>query len=214
MTLLLSKTLDPEHDYPGLVEELAIVDRYSMPMREQHPQRRWEYALALRAASIWVKGRTGIISYDIGGAGSLFSAMVGVVLGETCCRIDPKENWTLADYLQTDPPMRRAVFCLSVLEHVDDLDQFLYHLSCLVAPGGLLFLTVDYCDDDTTYEWPEDRYHFHWMRRRIFNSHRLEMLLARFKDREFSPLGEVDWTWHGPHVFDYGFASLAMVKRS
>ena len=39
------------------------------------------------------------------------------------------------------------VFCISVLEHVDDVTEFLYHLGCLVAPGGLLFLTVD-CRED------------------------------------------------------------------
>src|SRR5207249_5535349 len=72
MTLPLSKTLDPA-DYTALAEELAIVDRHFEAARPQHPARKWEYSMALRALHTWsrVTGADGPI-YDVGGGGSPF----------------------------------------------------------------------------------------------------------------------------------------------
>lgn len=207
MTLPLSKTLDPA-DFDQLREELAIVDRCFTDEREQHPMRRWEYALALRAYHQW--GRRARVLLDVGGGGSPFYMMVP---GKEVTIIDPEYGLSLAQYL-TEPYERRladAVFCLSVLEHVDDLDEFVYHLSCLVAPGGLLFLTMDYCDSAGAA--PVDTYHFHWMRRRIFNFPSLIPLADSFLYRDCLCFGDHDFTAHGPQVYDYTFCSLALRKR-
>lgn len=213
--MILSKTLDPA-DFALLAPELAVVDRWFTIERAQHPLRRWEYALALRAYRTW--GRRSRFTIDVGGAGSPFYHMVPDHLPHV---LDPDcgAKHTLADYLGTAPPAPQiadAVFCLSVLEHVGDpstdpLDEFCYHLACLVAPGGLLFLTMDYCDAPEAE--PEDRYHFHWMRQRIFSATGMGRLSYRFLSRDFSPLTALDYTWHGPQVYDYTFASLALVKR-
>ena len=223
--LALSKTLDPT-DFEQLTDELAVVDRYFTSAREQHPLRRWEYALALRAATTWRAQATphSIGWADVGGAGSPFHRMLTELLDvdPTLPRsgriIDPDlpiNSCTLAEHLAQGAALRELVFCLSVLEHVEDLDQFLYHLSCLVAPGGLLFLTLDYCDA-LVDDWPEDRYHFHWMRRRIANQYgwRLGGAEVLTQQHSFSLLGDHDWTYHGDHVFNYSFASLALVKRA
>lgn len=207
MTFPLSKTLDPA-DFDLLAEELAVVDQHFTKAREQHPLRRWEYAMAVRALDVWLETRRGIGTagqvVDVGGAGSPFHYMIG----NSAIVVDPEEGQTLAEYLETAPRLSQAVFCLSVLEHVDDLDQFLYHLSCLVAPGGLLFLTMDYWDQPV--ETP-DTAHFHWMRKRIFTE--VDLYQIRLRLRDFRLLGDWDGAYHGPQVYDYTFASLALVKR-
>lgn len=237
--LPLTKCLDPA-DFDQLAEELVIVDRYFTSAREQHPMRRWEYAMALRALAIWHRGEsvgsiTDLEIYDVGGGGSPFQAIVQAALHrddlDAVLVIDPAAEeaeayvMPLSQALRQHPSLGDAVFCLSVLEHVDDLDQFLYHLSCLVAPGGLLFLTMDSCDTYTSsWSWPVDMAHFHWMRKRIFSIERwkdlagdhggIEEPLIDAFDREFDLLGEADWTYHGHQLFGtYSFASLALVKR-
>lgn len=216
----LSKTLDPERDYVELAEELVIVDRHFQRAGEQHPHRRFEYAMALRAQSVWIAqhGQMQRV-YDVGGANSPFRYMVdsaGPVI-----IIDPDEpvpnSYRLDQYIAAGASVADGVFCISVLEHVDDLDQFLYHLSCLVAPGGLLFLTMDCCQTSGSVHsngWPEDRYHFHWDRKRIFDEFQRRLLRQRFIAREFQVFGDYDERWYGPQVMDYSFCSLCMVKRS
>lgn len=219
MTFPLSKTLDPA-DFEELAPELSLVDRHFTKEREQHPMRRWEYAMALRALTDWrfQSHRTEQGVYDIGGAGSPFCWM----LPGPAIVVDPEadiskgwaERLTLDQFVRDNPRLADVTFCLSVLEHVDDLDRFLYHLGCLVAPGGLLFLTMDYCDDFSEYAYPKDTYHFHWMRKRIFNAYSLGSTISYpLLQRDFQPFGAIDLTWHGAHVFDYSFCSLALVKR-
>ena len=202
-SLPLSKCLDPA-DFDLLPHELLRVDRYFASEREQHPMRRWEYAMALRAISTWWRTKTLNVTHivDVGGAGSPFWRMID----EDVKIVDPETSVDLAFYVSREPTLSPIVTCLSVLEHVDDLDRFLFHLSCLVAPGGLLFLTFDYCDgvDD-------DAYHFHWMRQRIFNEVRVARIIDQLRD--FRLLGTDDYRWHGPQVYDYTFASLALIKR-
>ena len=215
MSLPLSKTLDPA-DFDQLAEELAVVDQHFTRDREQHPLRKWEYSLALRAFNTWRATRDpndDPYVYDVGGAGSPFRYMVP----NTVRVIDPDAtpSYTLAQYVQEHPRLASCVFCLSVLEHVDDLDRFLYHLGCLVAPGGLLFLTCDFTDDDPYPQVLSDTKHFHWMRQRIFNEHTLTGdVIEPLLDRDFTWLGERDLRYCGDHVYDYTFASLALVKRA
>lgn len=219
MSLPLSKTLDPA-DYLDLAEELVVVDRHFTKEREQHPARRWEYAMALRAQEVWraTTERRANLVYDIGGAGSPFRYMADAddepIRVVDPCEPDTATNFTLAQYLGPHCELGDNIFCLSVLEHVDDLPQFLYHLSCLVAPGGLLFLTMDCCG--SSHARPIDTAHFHWMRQRIFsvigvtNDVTLPLL-----SRDFAFLGEHEHTYGGDQLYgSYSFASLALVKRS
>lgn len=215
MTLPLTKTLDPA-DFDLLPKELAIVDEHFASAREQHPMRRWEYALALDAIFRWA-GQAGKVSYravDVGGGGSPFRRMLEEVRqSRDVIVVDPEENYDLASYVADFPRLSPVVTCLSVLEHVDDVDHFLYHLNCLVAPGGLLFLTVDCCGDED-HLGTGDTYHFHWMRRRIFSLSHWRYLHLNLRGYEFNLFGGEDWSYHGNHVFDYSFASLALVKRA
>lgn len=214
----LSKTIE-EADFEELAPELALVDRHFTKAQAQHPLRRWEYAMALRALKVWRQShRTEQVSYDIGGAGSPFTWMSGAQV------VDPEntlheggERMTLKEFVSCNPKLAGVVFCLSVVEHVDDLDEFLYHLSCLVEPGGLLFLTMDCREDDdhTGDYWPEDNRHFHWMRKRIFTPRLIDgCLIEPATYFGLSILGVRDPRYHGHRVYDYSFASLALVKRA
>jgi hypothetical protein len=212
-TLPLCKYLDP-FDLALLKPELVTVDRFFTSASPQHPMRRWEYAMALRAASYAPHG-TGVL-YDVGGAGSPLSLMLLAQLGGPSSIIDPAyEPWprSLEALVVSNPRMADLVTCISVLEHIPDLDRFCYHLACLVAPGGLLFLTVDICDQPGAAA--TDHYDLHWMRERMFNPHSYNNLLVSFLRRDFTVLGGTpDLDWHGAHVSDYSFASLALVKRA
>jgi hypothetical protein len=49
------------------------------------------------------------------------------------------------------------------------------------------------------------------MRKRIFNQWSLGMVMNQLRD--FTLLGDANFAWNGPQVYDYSFASLALVKR-
>lgn len=218
MSLALSKTLDPA-DLIELAPELTIVDKHFTSASEQHPMRRWEYAMALRAHQRWAgQGYQGMTAYDVGGAGSPFAAMIDEQRGRNYRQtriIDPEVNRALADLFREPTVLGDCVFCLSVLEHVENLDEFLYHLSCLTAPGGLLFLTMDYTNElHNATGWPPDQFHFHWMRQRIANPWALGRYIAGpLLQLGFGHLGDMDLTYNGDQVYNYSFASLALVKR-
>lgn len=208
--LALSKTLDPE-DYAQLQPELKVVDRHFTKEREQHLHRKWEYSMALRAIDLWQgQSYAEATGYDIGGAGSPFTHMAKLQVVDPDAA-DPAYRDTLEQFACAGAPLANVVTCLSVVEHVDNLNQFLYHLTCLVAPGGLLFLTLDCCDCPSPHT---DTHHFHWMRKRILNRADwadVQYQLCRYQCRR---MGDYDPDWHGAQVYNYSFASLAMVKRS
>ena len=209
----LSRTLDPT-DYAHLVPELAVVDRHGI--EGQHEHRRWEYALALHAVRRWTERPLTALRdplYDVGGAGSTFHEMLGEWTDCQVQVIDPvaPASAALDQWLfdgEHGRPMADVVTCLSVIEHVADVDRFLYHLSCLVAPGGLLVLTMDYwsrCGKDTA--------HFAHMRERIFCPKSYQALVTRLGAHDLLPFGGIDLTYHGAQVYDYTFASLVVEKR-
>lgn len=212
MTLPLSKCYDPA-DFADLAEELATVDREFGTATAQAAMRRWEYAMAIRAIDQHGAPSGNSHLVDVGGAGSPFWRMVPAYHAQV---VDPAENQSLADYLRRNGRLCDLVTCLSVIEHVPDLEEFLYHLSCLVAPGGLLIITTD-CTDQPSGPtgFPKDDRHFHWMRERIFNPDSLEGILDTFVAHDFAPMGGVDWTYHGMYEnWGYAAASLVMTKRA
>ncbi len=213
--IALTKTAD-ERDYPELAEELKLVDAEFDKDSPQHPMRRWEYAMALRAQTAWYDAGSKLPQgpiIDVGGAGSPFWRMVNYY---ACKVVDPLENTDLAEHLRQGAGLASEVFCLSVIEHVpdDDVDRFVYHLSSLVAPGGLLFLTMDACDHDRHALDVPDPHHFSWMRSRIYGPQLRGELGMRFLQHSFQLFGGIDRTYHGPTVYDYTFASLCLQKRS
>jgi hypothetical protein len=210
--LLLSRTLRPE-DYTSLDRELTLVTGYDLG--DAHPQRRWVYALALHAVARWraaaARGGRAVRSplYDVGGHGSLFYQMLGDWTGTRPIVVDPAHRTArLEEFVTSGVQLADVVTGLSVLEHVDEVDRFLYYLACLVAPGGLLVLVVDYwntCGKDTAAG--------HQHRKRIFCPKRYAALRATALSLQLQPFGGVDLGYHGPQVHDYTYASLVLEKR-
>src|SRR5882672_10411252 len=189
--IALTKCMDLEADLSRLVEELAIVDSLFHAEAEQHPARRWEYSMALRAA----KGLNGRSIYphvalDVGGAGSPLVHML-TRLGFSTHVIDPKVNVDLAAAVAGG---MRADFvtCISVIEHVPDLMQFIWELGQVVRPSGRLFLTCDIWSRD---EGEADTAHFAHMRERIFTPKTWSMVAAEFLQGGFSFYGEQEWEY-------------------
>jgi hypothetical protein len=207
--LLLSRTLDPA-DYAHFEEELKVVDSHGI--EGQHPHRRWEYALALHAIYRWSCGRNRRVwapLYDVGGAGSRFVHMLSEWTDRDACIIDPQlSTGPLESYVTSGRQLADVVTCISVIEHIPDVDRFLYHLSCLLAPGGLLITTMDYwnhCGPDLAANRD--------LRQRIYCPKLYAQLRTQLTALHLTTFGGVDSTYHGAQVFDYTFASLVLEKR-
>lgn len=226
----LSRYLQPD-DYQAFDPDVwHAVDGNFTKDRPQHEARRWEYALTLAAIRAWGETLPDSERYlpmvaDVGGAGSPFWRMTD---GAAVWVIDPDDagsHQTLDQYLHAGVVIGRprqlfdVVTCLSVIEHVDpkELDGFLYHLTCLLRPGGLLVLTCDACGC-TGGAWHEptaDPHHFHWMRRQIITRPLLLEIMQHLTQYQCTFLGGVDVHQPPvPTVYDYTFASLVMQKRS
>lgn len=214
--------MDLKADLPLLTSELEVVDRHFTREQPQDITRRWEYAMALKAYRIWYKdcGEPVPIIVDIGGAGSPLSHMLEDVsrIPESVAIVDPAlpGGISLEQYRETGK-QGDAVFCVSVLEHVDDWTKFRDDLAAVVAPGGLLFLTMDIQGDDNL---DVDDRHFHWMRKRIFSPSWWRVLQVQFHEAPgagwLKQFGEADWSYHGDQLYGpngYSFASLALTKK-
>lgn len=214
MTEILNRVWNPTDRWPTHDRVEAI------GLGGQHSSRAWEYALALHAIATWRRHTSSAwtITYDVGGAGSPFQYMLDddgiiVVIDPATTPIEgvPKR---LQDYVVAGASLADVVTCLSVLEHipVNALADFCYCLSCLVAPGGLLVLTVDYQPDPTIVG---DPMHWHWMREQIFNPVTVDDLIAEFGKHSLAPYGGIDTTWHGPleqtDNSDWGYAPASIV---
>lgn len=225
----LSKCMNSE-DILVLEEERRTILSYDA-MVGQHEARWWEYSMAHRAIQEWdhTDGFLGggrpapLLLADVGGAGSRFAHSLVAQTSEDILLIDPHTGpevieecgrlapvpLTVEQYAAT--AVHGQLDCLtaiSVIEHVENYRPFLRACHMLLKPGGLLFLTTDCWNK----EGP-DVAHFHWMRKRIYNPESLGKLAMSCRELGFKSFGRTDWTYHGDTVYDYAFASLAMVKR-
>lgn len=229
MGLPLSKICDLTGDAEGLAPYYAEVDRYPDALDGQHPIRRWEYAMALQAIRVWqeqtVRSHRSIdpplAIMDVGGAGSQFWQVLTGLTDEPIHILDPNpsaprphhiggvwERGTLEQYASVQAHNQWDILtCISVIEHIPGLSPFFHAAYMLLKPGGLLFLTTDCWDADGP-----DTAHFHWMRERIYNPESLRQLRTRAHHQGFFCIGSVDWTYHGPQVYDYAVASMTLRK--
>ncbi len=202
--------------YHKIADCIAQSEDVKRLMEQQHPMRKWEYALAL-AASDWFIGKNHIdrqlVSIDVGGAGSPFAGIVEMTIPAFCEVVDPRVGQTLNEYKnQPDRSINPdIVYCISVIEHVPSqyLEQFVYDLVAVLNPGGMLFLTTDFIN----IAKPVDTHHFYWMRERIYDYFSLHKLVEKFEKLGMKQFGEVGPTYGGAYVYDYTFHSLCMVKE-
>ena len=210
-TPTLTKFLDPA-DYASLDEDLRIVDHFPIG-HEQHPHRRWEYAMCLRAIREWLPTFPDNLVpkvADVGGTGSSLRDVLDSISIPVRI-IDPRENETLRKYRELCPSVRfPIVVCISTIEHVPfaEYRAFVDDLVGLISTRGLLFLTAD--------AWSKqgpDSAHFHWMRERIYDRRTWRSLAEWFYSLGFRCFGGVDWEYHGDHVYDYSFCCMSLVKE-
>lgn len=224
-TFPLTKCLHPD-DYKELEVELAEVNKYGLQSTDQHPYRKWEYAMALRAHSVWRVGHRHPVlmnpmALDIGGAGSPLVKLLND-RELSAYVIDPAENYSLEKVAEKKPLIKASVVtCTSTVEHVENLDAFLPHLAGVVASKGLLFITSDIWGESPS---EPDKAHFHWMRKRIFTPESWWELAKKLEDTYgFKILGAVDLRFHREGILNnqpvensanwgYSFASMALVK--
>lgn len=218
-SVCLTKSLDPA-DLVLLQEDLDCVDSFPIG-HEQHPMRRWEYAMCIRAIRAWDACRNFpmlVKVLDVGGAGSSLPDVIKSHLRFQTHVIDPRNGTGLLSELNEAPAYiprsAGAVISISTIEHVpeEDLAKFITDLAAVVKPGGLLFLTTDIMEEPKLGAIGVDKKHFHWMRERIYTLSSWRLLGHTFIDAGFRYFGPTDWTYYGDHVYDYSFASMALVK--
>jgi hypothetical protein len=198
----LSRTLD-ETDYTHLAPELQYVDHEGIG--GQHPVRRWEYALALHAVSRWIAtGRTPAWVYDVE-VRPVFSPILDDWLPHMPITVHP----AFVEACVAGSMLANVITALGVLDHVPDAEAFLYGAANLLAPGGLLVLTMAFwnrCGPDTAVNADT--------RARIYCPKAIGALRAQAADLQLTPFGGVDPTWHGPQIHDYSLTSLVLQKGS
>lgn len=219
--ILLTKTFQAD-DYKALGPELALLE--GQPLAHQASgNRKWEYAMALRAMKVWRGQARGAVQMnplvlDVGGLGSPLAVILRFNTGLEVQVVDPLVNTTLESYAERNITKAGIVLCVSVVEHVEEYEDFLKALAKVTAPGGLLFLTTDIWGGAPG---DPDLAHWHWMRKRIYTKETWAALTALLQDAAlrrgtgFSLLGPQDWEYHGEEIepgWGYSFASLALVK--
>lgn len=186
--------------------------------RFEHPHRRWEYGMAL-AALRSIDARTVL---DVGGGGSIFAPAAAWINSDVTI-VDPGEckAWVAAQSARIGKPLKYiqqeftpdsvdsqfdCVTCLSVIEHVENDEQFVIDMARKVTPGGLLILTTDFhpsgqpqCDGHLRTYNAQDMAHLR------------NLLTARgFIDHGWWP----EYSGYTPEVNGYTFASLVMRRQS
>jgi len=237
---ITTATADPVGHTPDLVHHYRTLDDTPGVLDGQHPIRKWEYAMALRAFATWralptkLPLRTSRMRIaDVGGASSNFYRALAGVTGATIFSIDPNHTETEAstarvtfampveaavhELLDPIPSDHREAFrfdvicCISVIEHVPEVELGRF-LDAVTALLKQGGLLILSTDYQSTPGVP-DRRHYHWMRARIYDSASFPQLLDECYRLGYKSLGASDFTYNGDHVFDYTMIATALVYQ-
>jgi SAM-dependent methyltransferase/ADP-heptose:LPS heptosyltransferase len=214
-----SKTLHPK-DYGWIGEAQHIHNMISVlqnaAFRFEHQHRHWEYGLVVKA----LRANQTKTVLDVGGGGSLFAPSAAWV-GMEVTQVDPSDCAELArqQSLKIGHPLRYycqdfldfsstdvfdAVCCISVIEHVPKEREFFLKLLQYVKTGGLLALTTDFHPSGTAMVDGHLR---------TYNQQTLTGLAQLAQEQGFEYFGsKPNYSWYGPQVNSYTFASLIMKK--
>jgi 2-polyprenyl-3-methyl-5-hydroxy-6-metoxy-1,4-benzoquinol methylase len=214
--MIYNKTLDIK-DYKNLRSEEAHINHMkyifaNTPYSFEHPHRTWEYGLVLNALR---KNNTKTL-LDVGGGASLF-APACTRWGIDVVQIDTEDRaaWVIKQneilnknikYIKEDFLTSRlngefdAVTAISVLEHVESDLIFFCKMLRFVKPGGLVAITVDF--------HPSSR---QFVPQHLRTYREADLVPFFTSDGDFSIFREdIDYTWRGPDVNGYTFASIIL----
>jgi ubiquinone/menaquinone biosynthesis C-methylase UbiE len=169
----------------------------------EHKHRMWEYGIVLKA----LKENQTKTLLDVGGGASIFApacAFTGMDVTQKQNEILPEKR--RVEYIREDffnfsyPQEFDAVTAISVLEHVELDLVFFRKLLGFVKPGGLVAITVDFHPSSK----PLVKEHL--------RTYREADLVPFFtSDGDFTIFREdIDYTWRGPDVNSYTFASIIL----
>lgn len=235
------KTLQ-DSDYQEIVAEVEQLNwlmrefRYQVPTARidapdtiGHPHRMWEWGRALHAIKE-VFGEAKVSVLDIGSAYSLLGPSLSY-LGYSVTEIDPDYsylddrrkinsflssakfktiNWERIGFgpLFSQVGQFDVVISISTVEHIPlDLEKTCWkEMSDATKSNGLLVVTLD-C-------MPEERKGFQNDSARYTNysMNTVKQRVDELKSYGFKSLGTEDYTYYGPQVYDYTFASIIMTK--
>lgn len=187
-----------------------------------HEHRWWEYGSALTAfeEEFWCAAPD-VKVLDVGGG----HGILGPVLAENynCTvlelELDPKivekrnalgipnllaRQGSILDF--DGKKEFNAVFCISVIEHIPEWKEALDRLIGCVAEGGLLVITLDY-GKEGEQAWVNDS-----ERDNKFTEKEVREIVSHLYMNRFD-LWPVDYTFHGPQVFDYTFFRIIARHR-
>jgi SAM-dependent methyltransferase len=205
----------------------------SVPHREWHPHRFWEYASIMQQLEqLDVPHDAEMI--DIGAGSSFFDPYLALRYPLLCCTDTEKYgdySWMVqqqrAHYGVALPLYNIPVedmsprpgigwggatekfdvtLCISTIEHVDDHDAAFRELIRITKPGGLIFVTSDYFKDAAHFEQSISRH----LQVTDYNEAFVKELPERFL---VDFIGDTDLAYRGDFVHNYSFCNVALRKR-
>lgn len=191
--------VDETHEMEGFIGRNSFY-------RYEHIQRRWEYGQAMRLIKQY-KPKTML---NVGGGNSPISTWA-VERGVAVTEIDPNRPSRLLPgitYIHEEFPVKdlsrdfELVICTSVIEHIPKDDMHFFK-ALLDHSKELVLITMDFHPSGKPFSYA----HY-----RTYSPTDLELMINIAKIRGFSPVGDVDYRYDGPMVYDYTFASLALIK--
>lgn len=208
--MIYNATLRPDNERmrTDRIEETYEIEQFvgkNSFYRYEHVQRRWEYGLAMKL----IKEYEPKTMLNVGGGNSPLSSWA-VTKGVDVTEIDPnRPSRLLPDvrYIHQNFPSKdlgvyNLVVCTSVIEHVEDHAAFFRAL--LEHAKDVVFLTTDFHPSGKPFSYDHLR---------TYNEEDMTIMIHAAKLKGFSPIGKLDYRYDGPMVYDYTFASLALVRN-
>lgn len=219
--------------WPLINFQRRMVER-SVPHREWHPHRFWEYASILQQFEELNVPRDAEV-IDIGAGASFFDPYLARMYPLLCCTDSMKYgdvtemvtaqrkaydvSLPLYDLLLEDMSEGRAygwggatdkfdvTMCISTIEHVDDHDRAFRELVRITKPGGLIFITSDYFRDLPQWEASPSRH----LQVTPYMQAYVESIPEKF-GLDF--VGTTDLEYRGDFVHSYSFVNICLQKRA
>ena len=222
---MISKSLELS-DYPDIAPGVGVVnygiaealgDNVSVYI--PHPHRMWEYGSAVTAyLNLFGEAPTNVL--DIGCGRSPLGPGLAAKTGATVTEIDPdtrlleqrgsgsKRHFQVGDLLTLPTvPTYDAIFCISVIEHIPEADQYKAWetLATRLNPGGLLFVSTDF-GPSADVPWQADT-------ERVFKFDPTRVAVVEAWLKHWGLTLQMDTTFHGPLVYDYTFFRFVATKQ-